>query len=500
MIASPQNAEAATTSFKMTITKETTASYEKVHFTLPRQVSGNTYSHILGDKTNTTKYFFISKTQKSSKTEFVLTPLKEGSVNFALGLYQYNGSTTDMVLGGIIEFSLIIKKNSAGRLYVSNLSSSFVKNAYYTSRSYITERYDITGFKKMTLSKSSDSVTFTQSNTAESDANIKTLAKKYCIKSYYFPNGDHVHTYKSDGKCSRCGLQQWDYMTKGIQYTYYKIDPPEKGKLLTVNPKTSSGQTVGYSVQVYLPYGYKSTNKYDVIFLVPGSNGTIDNWMKDSMKMAIPNGETFGNITGKRLFDWLIYTGQSVPFIAVSIPMQPYNGGYEEAYLRYANFIKDYWLPMIIDGKGVYKENGKEVEVTFGGTYAKSSKEADIKSAKNHFMIVGLSQGSLFVAKRAVKPNSDLGKRFGIKVLMSPFTSASTLESYYNSTQGNCDKLYFVSGGELDTTQGGSPYEIVQSYKKNATLKKFQAFDFDSGHRWYTWFRGIATVLQTVMK
>lgn len=79
MIASPQNTEAATTSFKMTITKETPASYEKVHFTLPRrQVSGNTYSHILGDKTNTTKYFFYQQNAKEQQNRICFDSAKRG--------------------------------------------------------------------------------------------------------------------------------------------------------------------------------------------------------------------------------------------------------------------------------------------------------------------------------------------------------------------------------------------------------------------------------------
>ena len=83
---------------------------------------------------------------------------------------------------------------------------------------------------------------------------------------------------------------------------------------------------------------------------------------------------------------------------------------------------------------------------------------------------------------------------------MSSYTSANTLAGLYNKGSNNKDKLYFVSGGSLDESGGGSPYKIMEEYKKNDTLKKFSFFTMNSGHKFYTWFRGIAAVMQEAMK
>lgn len=497
----PKQSEAATVSFNATISTETTDSCEKVVIAFPRKINSKTYSYTAGSKMTKSGIVSIGKKQTSNEARFTITPIKKGNVDFAIGLYHYNGGSTDMSIYGILEFHVEVKAKANGSFYISNLKTSLVKSACYSSRNVSTERYSFNKFKQMSTKTTGEQITFKCTSSDVTGSDINALTQKYNVKKYYLVNGKHVHVYKN-GVCTKCDAEKRDYDASGFSTLFYKTDPPEKGRLLTVNPKLSDGRVLGIPVQVYLPYGYKNTNKYNVIFLVPGSDGTIYNWMKDKISMFIPDGETYGDMSGKRLFDWLIYTGQSAPFIAVSISMQPYNGSYDQAYSRYVNFIRDYWLPMIIDGQGQYTDsnNNKQV-INFGGTYAKSSKESDIKSAKSHFAIAGLSQGSTFVVGYAVNPTSDLGKRFGHKIIMSSFTPANSIATAYNKSSNNKDKLYFVSGGKIDKSGNGtSSYDIMMSYKKNSTLKKFPFYTMNSGHKFYTWFRGIAAVLQDSLK
>ena len=362
----PTQTEAATLSFTAQISTEITPKYEKAHMVFSRKLNGGTYSHIIGSDTNKNGIGFVGKTQLSDKTEFVITPLKEGTFDFAIGLYHYNGSSTDMTLCGILEFHVECKQRSDGRFYISNMDSSFAKSGCYSTRTRNVDRYNYIEFKDLSIEKGSGVITYKLTDNSKKDSEITSIAKKYSLEKYYLVNGKHVHSYNNSGVCSKCGIKRYDYNASGFQYLFYKTEAPEKGRLLTVNPKTSDGKTLGIPVQVYLPYGYQNTNKYDVLFLVPGSNGTIYNWMGQSMEMYIPGGEKFDEMSGKRLFDWLIYTRQSKPFIAVSIPMQPYNDSYDQAYSRYVMLIKDYWLPMIIDGQGVYSDgngNNKEIKL-----------------------------------------------------------------------------------------------------------------------------------------
>ncbi len=314
----------------------------------------------------------------------------------------------------------------------------------------------------------------------------------------------HVHVYHGGDKCERCGAVRHDYDASGIPELYYRSECPEEGMLLTVCPKLQNGNVLNAPVQVYLPYGYRNTEKYNVLFLVPGSDGHITDWMELSLKMSVPLGKEYGTINGKRLFDWLIYTGQAAPFIAVSIEMQPYNGSYSSAYGRYADLIVYDWLPMIVDGRGVCrKSDGNEVEIPFGGTYAESSAESDLEAAKAHFAIAGASQGATFVSLYAADSKSKLGKRFGHEIIMSAFVDARVIAKNYLMSPDNTNELYFVSGGKLDVSGGtsrASSYEIMEQYKKNETLSRFPYYTMQSGHRWYTWFRGIAAVLQDAMK
>lgn len=496
----PKHAEADTFSFKVNVSTEMTQKYEKIHLSMPRKLDGATFSHILGKDTNKGNIIFIGKQQLSDKTEFIITPLKCGSFDFAIGLYHYNGSSTDMVLSGILNYHVDVKARSNGRLYVSNLSTTFATSGNYSVRSKAETRYDLSQFKKLQVKFSNNTITYTITAQDISTSTIKSTAKTYKLENYYLVNGRHVHAYNKSGVCTVCGLKSHDYTT-GVPLLFGKCKAPENGQVYTIKPKTADGKVVNAPVQVYLPYGYKSTNKYNVVFLFPGAKGTINNWTSSEFGVKLVGGSSV-KFSGRQLFDWLIYTGQAAPFIAVSGPMQPpASGNYDEMYPKYISNITDYWLPMIIDGKGEYTDStGVKRELKFGGTYAKSSKEADIKAARMHFAIEGLSQGASFVSKHAVDPTSPLGKRFGNVIVMSGFIRANVMEEKYNKDKNNKSMLYFVTGGTTDKSGGGSAHTVMLNYLKNDTLKKFPFFIMDGGHKWDTWFRGFAAVFQTAMK
>ena len=263
-----------------------------------------------------------------------------------------------------------------------------------------------------------------------------------------------------------------DYVN-GFPEAYYDACP-EQGTVSVVSRENEKKWSS--PICVYTPYGYEneSDRTYNVVFLVSGSGGNMYNWLRDE----------YGGMTGNKLFDWLIYTKRADPFIAVSVNLNSYDG-YHYCYADYqdlADRIERYYLPYMVR---TYR------------TFADSAERSDIAAAKEHFMIAGLSQGAICLSCIALDPDQYLGECFGNIVLMSNYVYGDSVSKKFGDSDS---KLFFVDGGKADSNRGGSPHDITNGYKKFENLKTAQFFEFDSGHAWFTWFRGIASVLQVAMK
>lgn len=284
---------------------------------------------------------------------------------------------------------------------------------------------------------------------------------------------DHVHIYKS-GKCKICGQKRNTYKN-GFPSEFYK-KCPEQGTIKDVSSYKYNGKTIKIpTIKVYVPYGYDKTKQYNVIFLVHGKGGNRDNWLKNNHNM-VPYGETsIGKMSGKKLFDWLIYTGETAPFIAISVDL-PKNadGTYNDYTLK--DYIRNYYIPYVVRKYS---------------TYAKSEKEKDVQKAKDHFAFCGLSRGSTTLYNIALNPSQPVAKMFGHKIYLSGTIDVSLMKSAYGKST---DKLYFATGGIHDW----ECHEAMKKYKGQIPYKMF--IEYDSAHTWYTWFRGCAAALQLAMK
>lgn len=282
-------------------------------------------------------------------------------------------------------------------------------------------------------------------------------------------------TERTDGRIhSFYAVAKQDYIN-GFPEEFYE-DCPEQGTVSVVYAEDENGNRCASPICVYTPCGYEDSAdmRCNVVFLLSGSGGTMYNWLVDKLD----------NMTGNRLFDWLISTRRARPFIAVSVNMDSYDGvHYSRAeYHDLAERIERYDLPYIVR---TYR------------TYAASADASDLAAAKEHFMIVGVSQGAICLSDVALDPNHYLGKCFGNIVLMSNYVSGGTVSQRFGDSDS---KLFFADGGRADSNRGGSPHDIMNGYKRFDNLKTAKYFEFESGHRWYTWFRGIAAVLQIAMK
>jgi enterochelin esterase-like enzyme len=280
--------------------------------------------------------------------------------------------------------------------------------------------------------------------------------------------------------------EELSYEKNGFPDTFYE-PCPEQGTVSAVHTQDGSGRTSSSPVCIYTPYGYEAhpERTYNVVFLIHGSGGDRNNWLNDVYEMPVTReGNRKAELSGSRLLDWLIYTGRIEPVIAVSVDMCRSDGvRYRYAdYADLANRIERYDLPYTVR---TYR------------TYAESDAASDIAAAKDHFMIAGLSQGAICLSAVALEPDRYLGKCFGNILIMSNYTSGETVSERFGDSDS---RLFFVNGGKADCCRSGSSCEIMRRYRQFENLRDAAYFEFDSGHRWYTWFRGLASVLQIAMK
>jgi len=125
---------------------------------------------------------------------------------------------------------------------------------------------------------------------------------------------------------------------------------------------------------VYLPYGYDSTQKYDIIYLLHGWTGTAEQYFGLSSWPQMKN-----------LFDNLIQRGLTRPFIAVSPTWDKDNQskGWGESTQEAAVFSQEYVNDLI-----------PAVETHYS-TYLESPDEAGILASRQHRAIGGFSLGSI---------------------------------------------------------------------------------------------------------
>jgi len=125
---------------------------------------------------------------------------------------------------------------------------------------------------------------------------------------------------------------------------------------------------------VYLPYGYDSTQKYDIIYLLHGWTGTAEQYFGLSSWPQMKN-----------LFDNLIQRGLTRPFIAVSPTWDKdsQSKGWGESTQEAAVFSQEYVNDLI-----------PAVETHYS-TYLESPDEAGILASRQHRAIGGFSLGSI---------------------------------------------------------------------------------------------------------
>lgn len=146
---------------------------------------------------------------------------------------------------------------------------------------------------------------------------------------------------------------------------YYTTECPEKGSLTTLkNDKTRD-------IRVWTPYGYDDNVRHEVILLLHGRGGSINDWL-DNEYVAFSKAD--GLLTGANLLDWMIYENKCKHIIVATIE--------SENKVNMRDFEDE-----IVDILSVIIDNYH--------TFAEDSSHEGIIAARDHFLIGGLSNGAV---------------------------------------------------------------------------------------------------------
>ena len=466
---------------------------EQLIITLPRKWGGNTYSYVLSSTANkSTDPIYIKNTVSSDKSVLTISPIdhtiKSGETKtkkFAIGIYSYNGNSRDLSLAGMFVYSVKVK-NVNGTLKIVNITSDMTnQKAIRFCGDMATERYANNKFKYVTrkIVKSGLKYTefFTLTSNAVSESDFNTITKNNGVSRYYRVAKEyHIHTYKS-GKCTVCGETQNTY-SSGIPRVFLANECREQGKVVSATAN-------GNKFLIYVPYGYTSAKKYDVVVLIHGggSNDGLTSWLTQKLSISGDNGTNY-KTQGKNLLDWMIYRGSMKPTIFVAVS------------LTYNSVV----AKSILDRSG-QKESALSYVIKHYSTYAKSASYKDIEAARKHFGICGLSSGATATENIGFSAEAPyLAKIFGTKIVLSGYKSPSGTAADYKNSGYITDDLYFASGGSKDQCHertSGMKKAFENAFGANsATMKKFHYIGYSYGHNWTTFYGGFMWAMSSAFR
>ncbi len=235
-------------------------------------------------------------------------------------------------------------------------------------------------------------------------------------------SSDCSHTaHTPDGKCTQClepiYHRYFDLQCdcgKVLSFADYALpeqiaamDSPEKGTIRSFSYTTRNYQferdfgrdstPITKDCRVYLPYGYDTQRKYDVLFLIHGYEQDEMAWLDEYHYCR----DTIG-IRAADIADSMIYYGYCPPLILVTINT---NAGFWE--FEYGEYSKPVQLTP------EFRNDILPAIVELFSTWAEGSTPEQLQAARDHFAIAGLSNGSLAAYYTGMMECTDLFAWFG---------------------------------------------------------------------------------------
>lgn len=235
---------------------------------------------------------------------------------------------------------------------------------------------------------------------------------------------------------------------------YYLDECPVKGTVQTLSMEGVR------DVCVYTPYGYDPSKQYDVVLLLHGSGGDITDWITKSQNVFSRRDRV--GISGRKLYDWMIYEGKIKPVIIASIDNN-YQNTYKELETDVNNVIK-----AIVDNFS---------------TFAPSFSDENITNARKHFTIGGLSMGSMFLMRYML----DYPDFFGNYLLISGYSNIAGFQKELAEIENKPEKIFIGCGAD--------DWFIMYARRINEFMPQcsddVKLVEYAYGHNWRTWFSSI---------
>lgn len=197
-----------------------------------------------------------------------------------------------------------------------------------------------------------------------------------------------VHDYDENGVCTRCG-KTTVFATSPIGGQAITQDCSEQGTIEKVTYQTHAYEleatqnrddmVVTKAMNVYLPYGYTTSEQYNVLVLLHGSGETEDFWFAQG---DYDSGNLTTYLRGygtQQVLDNMMQQGLAEKTIVVTPTLYTtYEGGESGMGYFHLELMNDI-MPYIINNYS---------------TYAASDSEEDMIAARDHMAYAGLSAGS----------------------------------------------------------------------------------------------------------
>lgn len=287
-----------------------------------------------------------------------------------------------------------------------------------------------------------------------------------------------VHSFVN-GQCRRCGSKPLildDIVDAGLAGGATRCGELQK---LQYSYTDSNHVAVRKDMSVYVPYGYDPQKQYPVALLIHGYGGDLGTWME------LRNHFGTVNVRGIDVVDRLIEEDWIAPVLIVSIDTPNLSGmsDYNSRIAKVSEEIRYGVLPTVCARYA---------------TYATDNTSAGIARAREHFAIIGASDGALYAVESGLRDNRDL---FGV---FAPLSGLDIPADILTVQSGEWARQYpirllFMGTGQTDFNRTQVLLAYVHMLEADASLLDGQnAFHHicDSGHSFRSWFTDLANVLQ----
>ena len=292
-----------------------------------------------------------------------------------------------------------------------------------------------------------------------------------------------VHRYR-DGRCLVCGREP-DFIHDLLPAEAFA--PCEHaGTVVTHDYRFAyaPGYELERTLDVYLPYGYDPAQRYNVLVLIHGGGGSSH----DFTDMVFENAELGYSFCMKALYDRMIEEKRCEPLIVISpftcsFRSQDVPGYLPDAY--FAKELREYILPYAAE--------------TYS-TYAFSGAEEDLRAARDHFGIGGVSNGSLFAYDAGMNLCFDLFSQY---ICLSGNDAPGEIAERINREDWAAlpIRLYYAGSADGDNQQyfSHNGFDIITGSTERLIPEQNSFYvDIHGFHNWSQWAAHLYNVLPLV--